>query len=93
MNGNKADMVFTDPPYNMSFNGRSGNFEIIKNDDLNKEDFKKFIDGFINMLENTNSKTYYICCNWFFYGILQLRLEPKACIVWAKNNFGLGKGI
>ena len=92
MNGNKAEMVFTDPPYNMSFNGRSGNFEIIKNDDLNKEDFKKFIDRFINMLENINPKTYYICCNWFFYGILQLRLEPKACIVWAKNNFGLGKG-
>lgn len=92
MNGNKADMVFTDPPYNMSFNGRSGNFEIIKNDNLNKEDFKKFIDRFINMLENINPKTYYICCNWFFYGILQLRLEPKTCIVWAKNNFGLGKG-
>ena len=32
MNGNKADMVFTDPPYNVAFNGRSGNFDVIKND-------------------------------------------------------------
>ena len=24
MDGQKADMVFTDPPYNVAFNGRSG---------------------------------------------------------------------
>lgn len=44
------------------------------------------------MIHSLNIKTYYICCNWAFYGILQLKLQPKACIVWAKNVFGLGKG-
>jgi len=35
MNGNKADMVFTDPPYGISFKDEKGNE--IKNDDLNDE--------------------------------------------------------
>ena len=39
-----------------------------------------------------NPKAYYVCCNWAFYGIVQQRLKPKSCIVWAKNVFGLGKG-
>lgn len=92
MNGNKADMVFTDPPYNVAFNGRSGNFDVIKNDDLTEEDFNLFIGGFVDILNYLKPKHYYIWCNWKFYGILQHLLEFKACIVWAKNVFGLGKG-
>ncbi len=92
MDGNKADMVFTDPPYNVAFNGRSGKFDVIKNDKLSNDEFVDFIDGFLSTLEVINSNTYYICCNWAFYGLLQLKLKPKACIVWAKNVFGLGKG-
>ena len=30
MDGNKVDMVFTDPPYNVAFNGRSGNMKSLK---------------------------------------------------------------
>jgi site-specific DNA-methyltransferase (adenine-specific) len=92
MNGNKADMVFTDPPYNVAFNGRSGNFDVIKNDDLTEEDFNLFIGGFVDILNYLKPKHYYIWCNWKFYGILQQLLDFKACIVWAKNVFGLGKG-
>lgn len=92
MNGNKADMVFTDPPYNVAFNGRSGNFDVIKNDNLSEEDFNLFISGFIDIVNYLKPKNYYIWCNWKFYGILQQLLPFNACIVWAKNVFGLGKG-
>ncbi len=92
MDGNKADMVFTDPPYNVAFNGRSGKFDVIKNDNLEESEFNDFIDSFLAILEVLNINTYYICCNWAFYGILQTKLKPKACIVWAKNVFGLGRG-
>jgi DNA modification methylase len=85
-------MVFTDPPYNVAFNGRSGKFDVIKNDDLEENEFNNFIDSFLSILEILKVETYYICCNWAFYGILQKKLKPKACIVWAKNVFGLGKG-
>jgi DNA modification methylase len=88
----KPDMIFTDPPYNVAFNGRSGKFDVIKNDNLEESEFNNFIDTIISNLNLLNINTYYICCNWAFYGILEKKLKPKACIVWAKNVFGLGKG-
>lgn len=92
MDGNKADMVFTDPPYNVAFNGRSGAFDVIENDDLPEEDFEELIDGFVSVLNILNPDNYYVWCNWKFYGLLQSKLPFKACIVWAKNVFGLGRG-
>lgn len=92
MNGQKADMVFTDPPYNVAFNGRSGNFDVIENDNLSTEDFRDFISKTSSIIKNLAPKAYYVWCNWKFYGLLQENLDFKSCIVWAKNNFGLGKG-
>ena len=92
MNGERADMVFTDPPYNVAFNGRSGKFDVIENDDLPEKEFEDLINGFVSILHLLNPTNYYVWCNWKFYGILQSKLEFKACIVWAKNVFGLGRG-
>jgi DNA modification methylase len=92
MNGEKADMVFTDPPYNVAFNGRSGKFDVIENDDLPENEFEDLIDGFVSILNILQPRNYYVWCNWKFYGILQSKLDFKACIVWAKNVFGLGRG-
>jgi DNA modification methylase len=92
MDGEKAQLLFTDPPYNVGFNGRSGKHEIIKNDNLSKEDFESFIQGVCNTIKKINPDAYYIWCNWNFYGILQEKLSYKTCIVWAKNVFGLGVG-
>lgn len=90
MAGEKADMVFTDPPYNVAFNGRSGKHEVIKNDKLSDSDFRSFIEGFVQCLKVVDPKDYYIWCNWKFYGILQELVNYKSCIVWAKNVFGMG---
>lgn len=92
MDGAKADMVFTDPPYNVAFNGRSGKFDVIENDDLHEDDFKDLITAFCNIVRMLSPQSYYIWCNWQFYGILQEQLKYKNCIVWAKNVFGLGNG-
>ena len=92
MDGKTVDLVFTDPPYNVGFNGRSGKHEIIKNDNLSDAEFADFIDGTIATIKAVNPKAYYIWCNWDFYGILQGKLEYKSCIVWAKNVFGMGVG-
>lgn len=92
MDGNKVDLVFTDPPYNVAFNGRSGKHDVIKNDNLPVDEFNSFIDEVCNTIKAVNPQAYYIWCNWNFYGVLQGKLDYKSCIVWAKNVFGMGNG-
>jgi DNA modification methylase len=92
MDGNKVDLIFTDPPYNVAFNGRSGKHDVIKNDNLSETDFETFITEVCNTIKAIDPKAYYIWCNWNFYGILQNKLDYKTCIVWAKNVFGMGQG-
>jgi DNA modification methylase len=92
MNGNPVDLIFTDPPYNVGFNGRSGKHDVIKNDNLSDSDFETFISEVCNTIKAIDPKAYYIWCNWNFYGILQGKLDYKTCIVWAKNVFGMGNG-
>ena len=92
MDGNSVDLLFTDPPYNVAFNGRSGKHDVIKNDNLSESDFESFIGEVCNTIKAIDPKVYYIWCNWKFYGILQGKLDYKTCIVWAKNVFGMGNG-
>lgn len=92
MNGEKADMIFTDPPYNVGYNGRSGKFDIIENDNIDEISFNNLITKMCNIIRFLTPDCYYIWCNWKFYGILQKQLEYKSCIVWAKNVFGMGVG-
>jgi DNA modification methylase len=92
MDGRAVDLIFTDPPYNVAFNGRSGKHDVIKNDDLSASDFTDFIGEVCSVIVAQRAKAVYVWCNWKFYGELQGRLPYKACIVWAKNVFGLGRG-
>ena len=92
MDGRAVDLIFTDPPYNVAFNGRSGKHDVIKNDDLPEAEFSDFIGEVCNVIASIDAKAIYVWCNWKFYGELQGRLPYKACIVWAKNVFGLGRG-
>jgi DNA modification methylase len=90
MDSNHVDLIFTDPPYNVAFNGRSGKHDVIKNDDLSAEDFDQFIGEVLQTIKTIGAPAYYIWCNWKFYATLQRNLEYKSCIVWAKNVFGMG---
>jgi hypothetical protein len=69
MDGNPVDLIFTDPPYNVAFNGRSGKHDVIKNDNLSESDFETFIGEVCNTIKAIDPKAYYIWCNWNFYGI------------------------
>jgi len=92
MDGNSVDLIFTDPPYNVAFNGRSGKHDVIKNDDLSEHEFENFILEVCSVIKVLDPKAYYVWCNWNFYGLLQRNLKFKTCIVWAKNVFGMGQG-
>ena len=82
MDGQKADMVFTDPPYGMSYGGgRTDKFEMIKGDDLDPTDFYNVIHHAPEVYLWGRVENY-----------KHLPSEPRDVIVWKKNNFGLGRG-
>ena len=85
MNGEKADMVFTDPPYNISYQGVNDKRNII-NDKMSDEDFIDFLSKSI-----MQCGTAYVCCSWqyehlFKKAMTNLEMPPKAMIIWNKVN-------
>jgi DNA modification methylase len=80
MEGNKADMVFTDPPYGMSYGGgRAGaigsndgtvkKFGVIKNDDKTGDDLIQLIrDALVSAVATTKAgASFYVCFPWRTY--------------------------
>jgi ParB-like nuclease domain len=92
MRGENARMLFTDIPYNVAFNGRSGDFEVIKNDKLAENEFANFLNGFAGVLTTLDIPETYQCCDWRLYPRLFDLFGCKAVIVWAKNLFGMRRG-
>lgn len=86
MDGQKADMVFTDPPYNIDYQGVSDKREKIKNDKMPDKDFVDFLTQSIMGCE-----TMYVCCSWQYAHLFKEAMErlarkPKAMIIWNKVN-------
>lgn len=105
MDGKKADMVFTDPPYNVAFKGQRHSkkekerWDVIKNDDLDKESFKIFLTAaFKNLKENTKENGAVYCCyshsthyefetalnaNDYVYKTQIIWVKISTCLSWA----------
>jgi site-specific DNA-methyltransferase (adenine-specific) len=103
MDGQKADMVFTDPPYLMdftggihadgtkSFNSKHGG---IKNDKMSKEDGDDFLDAINTNIQLFNKGAFYICfyrlkLGEYFESLKRTGLEVRALITWNKGNHTL----
>ena len=84
MGGEKADMVFTDPPYGIDYQDLKHKFIPIQND---KENPEALVSNAITPFEDVS---LYICCNWQSMGNIGRAIEVagrdiKACIVWDKG--------
>ena len=86
MNGVKADMVFTDPPYGMNAVSKSGVLsEKYKTDIMNDDDNTVAIDSF-NLCNNYFKETKQV---WWGANYYTECLPSAECwIVWDKNNGG-----
>ena len=103
MDGNKADMVFTDPPYLMDFTGGihadgSKSFNSthggIKNDKMSKEDGDDFLDSINANIQLFTKGAFYICfyrlkLGEYFQSLKRTGLEVRALITWDKGNHTL----
>jgi DNA modification methylase len=103
MNGYKANMVFTDPPYLMDFTGGihadgSKSFNAkhggIKNDKMSKEDGDDFLDGINANIQLFTKGAFYICfyrlkLGEYFESLKRTGLEVRALITWNKGNHTL----
>lgn len=86
MAGGRADMVFTDPPYNIDYQGVKDKRAKIKNDKMPDADFVDFLTQSI-----VGCETMYVCCSWQYAHLFRQAMEaigrkPKAMIVWDKVN-------
>jgi site-specific DNA-methyltransferase (adenine-specific) len=99
MNGEKADMVFTDPPYGVNYEGghnkkkRTG----IENDTLQGQDLTDlFYESLMNadLFSNEHSAFYIWYANGkaveTFASFSKLNLQVRAVICWYKIKSGLG---
>lgn len=91
--------MVTDPPYNLGYKGRGNlnKFEGFANDKISMEEHSKFMDSVFSELfrvlkQDTAIYVYIDFRNYArFYSLIEKYFVIKNCIVWVKNNFGLGK--
>jgi len=96
MEGQKADMVFTDPPYGIDFAPQRGTHDKIMNDNLDESAFSDFLDAsFSCAFSYMKPDTYaFVWTGWSKIGAFEKSLKKvfkiQAMHIWVKNNFGIG---
>lgn len=97
----KASLVFTDPPYNIGYEGGMSTHgenkrPKIENDKMSKEAFYDFLDGFIKPAMEYSEGSWYVCMSSQEIDALKRAFEEngghwQAFIIWAKSSFTLGR--
>lgn len=104
MDGHKAKMVFTDPPYNVPINGHVGNSGktqhrefAMASGEMSRDQFTSFLQSAFQQLYNhsQDGSIHFICMDWrHMQELLEaghaVYDELKNMIVWVKDNGGMG---
>lgn len=94
MNEQKVDMVFTDPPYGVNYEGKTKDKLKIENDNTTEV----FAQALPNMIfASKRGASFYVCCppgNNFkdFFLPFEEYCHLSSTIIWAKNSMVLGHG-
>jgi len=96
MNERQADMVFTDPPYNVNYEGSDG--QSIQNDDMGDKEFYDFLFLVHKNLYDSlkDGGPIYVChadsegLN-FRQAFKDAGFKLAECLIWSKNSFTLGR--
>lgn len=95
---NLADCVFTDPPYNVAYEGGTKDKLTIQNDDMDEFQFSEFLFGFYKAaIENTKEGgPIYVCHadsagEAFRHNMVKSGWLLKQCLIWVKDSLVLGR--
>lgn len=104
MGNERADLVFTDPPYNVPIDGFVGGKGRIKHrefevgsGEMSEEEFTRFLTDVLGLTadHSVDGSIHFVCMDWRH--IMELLRagravysELKNMIVWAKDNAGMG---
>lgn len=95
MNGCKASLLVTDPPYNVNYEGSAGK---IMNDSMDNDSFRQFLrdafttadvvmnDGAVFYIWHADSEGYNFRGACFDVG-----WKVRQCLIWVKNSLVLGR--
>ena len=96
LNGKLADMVFTDPPYNVNYEGSDG--QSIQNDDMGDTEFKEFLTlVFKNLIDSIKEGAPTYVCHADSEGLnfrsafKEAGFKLAQCLIWVKNSFTMGR--
>jgi DNA modification methylase len=102
----QADMIFTDPPYGMSYmGGRAKSDDKVKlhgeiiNDNLRDDALISLVKDSLStsLIKAKQGCSAYICFTWrtyteFYKAITDAGYKIKNCVVWDKKSIGLSHG-
>ncbi len=97
MDGRKANLILTDPPYNVNFEGSSG--LKIKNDSMKADQFYNFLlSAFKCFYNNLADGGAFYCFHSdsekvnFFHACVDAGFHYSTTCIWVKNALVLGRG-
>lgn len=95
MNGQKADLYITDPPYNVDYHGNAGT---IKNDNMEDTKFRQFLGDAFKAADSVMRKgaVFYIWHadseGYNFRGACRdTGWQVRECLIWNKNSLVMGR--
>ena len=93
-----ADLVVTDPPYNVAYEGKTKNKLTIQNDSMGDGDFYQFLYDFYTALGSYTKAggAWYV---WhadseganFRRAMVDAGIMVKQCLIWVKNSMVMGR--
>ena len=99
MQGEVADMVVTDPPYNVAYKGKTKDALTIENDSMGNDDFYKFLYDFYTGCNSFLKKggVWYVWqpdkfINIFVNAFIESGNKFSCLNIWVKNTLVMGRG-
>ena len=98
MGGQLADMLLTDPPYNVAYEGKTKDHLTIQNDSMDNDSFRQFLRDALTSADTVMKQgaVFYI---WhadsegynFRGACFDIGWKVRQCLIWNKNSMVMGR--